>query len=143
MTPDPVSVRQLPEDTGVSGVTPYKWKKYYRNRGIAVPSDQNKRDTWSAEDKLAVVIETAVLNEVQLSGYCRNKWLYPEPVSKWKESALAAYQQSAQVKKDKLRSCQEDKKTIKRLEKQLHRKDKALAETAALRVLSKKHRRLG
>ena len=138
MPPNPVSVRQLSKDTGVSDVTLYKWRKDYRNRGIAVPSDQSKPEAWSAEDKLAVVIETASLNEVQLSEYCRNKGLYPEQVAQWKESALAGYQQRAEVKKEKLRSRQEDKRKIKQLEKQLHRKEKALAETAALLVLSKK-----
>jgi transposase-like protein len=138
MPPNPVSVSQLCKDTGVSDVTLYKWRKDYRNRGISVPSDQSKPDSWAAEDKLAVVIETASLNEVQLSEYCRSKGLYPEQVEQWKVSALSGYQQSAQVKKEKLRNRQEDKKKIKRLEKQLQRKDKALAETAALLVLSKK-----
>jgi transposase-like protein len=138
MPPNPVSVRQLSKDTGVSDVTLYKWRKNYRNRGIAVPSDQSKPEAWSAEDKLAVVIETASLNEVQLSEYCRNKGLYPEQVAQWKESALAGYQQRDEVKKEKLRSRQEDKRKIKQLEKELHRKEKALAETAALLVLSKK-----
>ncbi len=103
-----------------------------------MPSDQSKPEAWSAEDKLAVVIETASLNEVQLSEYCRNKGLYPEQVAQWKESALAGYQQRAEIKKEKLRSRQEDKRKIKQLEKELTRKEKALAETAALLVLSKK-----
>lgn len=138
MPPNPVSVAQLSKDMGVSDVTLYKWRKDYRNRGIVVPSDQSKPESWSAEDKLAVVIETASLNEIQLSEYCRNKGLYPEQVVQWKESALAGYHQRAEVEKEKLRSRQEDKRKIKQLEKQLHRKEKALAETAALLVLSKK-----
>ncbi len=138
MPPNPVSVLQLCKDTGVSDVTLYKWRKAYRNRGISVPSKQTKPDDWSAEDKLAVVIETAPLNEHQLSEYCRRKGLYPEQVEQWKVSALSGYQQSAQVRQEKQRSRQEDKKKIRELEKQLHRKDKALAETAALLVLSKK-----
>ncbi len=138
MPPKPVSVRQLCNDTGVSDVTLYKWRKDIRNRGIAVPSDQSKPDNWSAEDKLAVVIETASLNEVQLSEYCRSKGLHPDQVEQWKVSALAGYQQSVQARKEVQRCRQEDRKKIKQLEKQLHRKEKALAETAALLVLSKK-----
>ncbi len=37
MPPNPVPVSQLCKDTGVSDVTLYKWRKEYRNRGIAVP----------------------------------------------------------------------------------------------------------
>ncbi len=103
-----------------------------------MPSDQSKPDNWSAEDKLAVVIETASLNEVQLSEYCRSKGLHPDQVEQWKVSALAGYQQSVQARKEVQRCRQEDRKKIKQLEKQLHRKEKALAETAALLVLSKK-----
>ena len=39
MPPNPVSVSQLVKETGVSDVTLYKWRKDYRNRGIAVPAD--------------------------------------------------------------------------------------------------------
>jgi hypothetical protein len=41
-----------------------------------VPADSSKSENWSAEDKLAVVIETAALNEARLSEYCRGKGLY-------------------------------------------------------------------
>jgi len=138
MPPNPISVPQLVKETGVTDVTLYKWRKDYRNQGIAVPANQNKSDQWSAEDKLAVVIETASLNEAQLSEYCRSKGLYPEQVNEWKTSALTGYQNSQQLKKEKTLNQQQDKKKIKQLEAELRRKEKALAETAALLVLSKK-----
>jgi len=138
MPPNPVSVPQLCKETGVSDVTLYKWRKEYRNGGIAVPGDHSKPGNWTAEDKLAVVIETAGLNSAQLSEYCRRKGLYPEQIHQWKTAALSGYQRNAQVEKEKSRCRQEDKKQIKRLESELKRKEKALAETAALLVLSKK-----
>ncbi len=138
MPPNPVPVSQLRKETGVSDVTLYKWRKDYRNRGIAVPGKHTKPDDWTAVDKLAVVIETASLNEIQLGEYCRSKGLYPEQVSQWRTSALSGYQHSEQIKQEKTRGRQQDKKTIKRLESELRRKEKALAETAALLVLSKK-----
>jgi transposase-like protein len=138
MPPVPMSVSQLCRETGVSDVTLYKWRKDYRNRGVAVPADTKKPETWTAEDKLAVVIETVSFNEVQLSEYCRRKGLYQEQIEQWKSAALSGFQQSRQRKQEKLRLRREDKKTIKDLERELKRKDKALAETAALLVLSKK-----
>lgn len=138
MPPNPISVPQLCRETGVSDVTLYKWRKDYRNRGIAVPGDNSKPDNWTAEDKLGVVIETAGLNGAQLSEYCRSKGLYPEQIDQWKTAALSGYQHSVQIEKAKNRSRQEDRKQIKRLESELMRKEKALAETAALLVLSKK-----
>ena len=138
MPPNPISVSQLVQETGVSDVTLYKWRKDYRNRGIAVPADNSKPENWSSEDKLAVVIETAAMNEVQLSEYCRSKGLYAEQVELWRAAALSGYQYSEQVKKEKARDRQDDKKKIRELESALRRKEKALAETAALLVLSKK-----
>lgn len=138
MPPNPISVLQLVKETGVSDVTLYKWRKDYRDQGIAVPANPKKTNQWAAADKLAVVIETASFNEAQLSEYCRSKGLYPEQVNDWKTSALTGYQNSHQLKKEKTVNQQQDKKKIKQLEAELRRKDKALSETAALLVLSKK-----
>ena len=138
MPPNSVPVLQLCKETGVSDVTIYKWRKKYRNQGVAVALDKKKPDDWTAEDKLSVVIETASFNEVQMNEYCRHKGLYRQQVEEWKASALSGYHQRDQVKKENLRNRQEDKKQIKRLESELRRKEKALAETAALLVLSKK-----
>ena len=78
-------------------------EKNYRNQRIAVPANQNNPEQWAAEDKLAVVIETSSLNEVQLSEYCRSKGLYPEQIHEWKTSALSVYKHSLQVDKEKPR----------------------------------------
>jgi len=138
LPPNPVTISELCKDTGVAKSTIYKWKNDYSNKGISVPSDKSKSVNWSAENKLAVVIETAALNAVELNEYCRHKGLYPDQVAQWKQSALLGYQHSDNSKKEQNRHRQEDKHKIKSLESELRRKDKALAETAALLVLSKK-----
>ena len=138
MPPAPVSVPHLCREIGVSDVTLYKWRKEYRNKGVAVPAYKNKPEAWTAEDKLAVIIETAPFNEVQLSEYCRSKGLFKKQVDQWKVEALSGYQKSAQTQKQQSRHRQKDKKRIDQLERELKRKERALAETAALLVLSKK-----
>lgn len=140
MPPNPVTVSQLVRETGVSDVTLYKWRKQYRERGFAVPADDTNPENWKPQDKLAVVIETASLNEAELGEYCRSKGLYPEQIQRWKESALRGYQKSDQVDQDISRNRKEDKREIKQLKSELRRKEKALAETAALLVLAKKSR---
>jgi len=138
MPPNPVPVLQICRETGVSDVTLYQWRKDYRNRGIAVPTDQNNSNNWTAEDKLAAVIETASFNETKLSEYCRTKGLFVGDIEQWKISAISGCKQGKKLKKSKQASLQTDKKEIKRLKSELRRKEKALAETAALLVLSKK-----
>ena len=46
MPPNPVPISQLTQETGVSDVTLYKWRKQYRERGFAVPADDTNPDNW-------------------------------------------------------------------------------------------------
>lgn len=66
-----------------------------------MPGSKAKSDQWSAEAKLATVIETAVLSEEELSQYCREKGLYPEQVRGWKEASLQGFQRSAEDEKQR------------------------------------------
>ena len=91
MPPNSQSVAQISRETGISEPTLYTWKTQYQREGKAVPADPSNPENWSGEDKLAVVIETAVLNEQELSEYCRKKGLYTEQVARWKEMAMSGY----------------------------------------------------
>ena len=95
-------------------------------------------DSLSSAEKFSVVMETASLNEVELSEYCRRKGLYPEQINAWRESCMQA-NTSVSPKVDRARLTTQSKQ-IKQLEAELRRKDKALAEAAALLVLPKKLR---
>ena len=64
--------------------------------------------------------------------------LYPEQVGRWREAALTGYQRDELLQQQQVSSRKEDKRKIKKLESELRRKEKALAETAALLVLRKK-----
>ena len=68
MAPNAMSVAQVSRDTGVSEQTLYNWRNRFRNEGKAVPADPSNPENWSGENKLAVVIETAGLNEEELGG---------------------------------------------------------------------------
>jgi transposase-like protein len=93
---------------------------------------------WSAEAKLAVVIETATLSEVELSQYCREKGLYPEQAKAWKQACLDGQRSALLQAQNEREQAKADKKRIRELERELNRKEKALAEAAALLVLRKK-----
>ena len=78
------------------------------------------------------------MNEAALSAYCREKGLYPEQVEQWRGACEQANDwdraQTQQLKTNR----RSDERRIKELEQDLRRKEKALAETAALLVLRKK-----
>lgn len=131
-----LSLSEFARQEGVHITTLCGWRKKY-SAGISVSENHNS-ESWSAEQKFAVVLETAVLSEAELSEYCREKGIYPEQVKQWKQDCIAGNQTQAQTRKQLAQERKEDKKRIKELEKELKRKDAALAETAALLVLRKK-----
>jgi transposase len=138
MSPNAMSVAQVSRDTGVSEQALYNWRNRFRNEGKAVPADPSNPENWSGENKLAVVIETAGLNEEALAEYCRRKGLYVEQIARWRESATAGAEKQRSLSAEERRESQKDRKKIRKLEKELRRKEKALAEAAALLLLQKK-----
>jgi transposase-like protein len=129
------------KETGVPKDTLYTWRNKYRNTQSESGAVRNQQaGSLSNKDKLTVVIETASLNEVDLGEYCRRKGFYTEQIAGWKN----AFEQgsSATLSKPEREQMREQTATIKQLEKELNRKDKALAETAALLVLQKKFQAL-
>ena len=142
MPPNNMPVSQLVRETGISNWTLYSWRKKTLSQGVPVPGNGKNPDQWTPENQLAVIIETAALNQTELAEYCRKKGLFVEQIQQWKEAFInrcptQPENQSSQRKKlsDEHKK---DKQTIKKLERELKRKDKALAETAALLVLTKK-----
>jgi hypothetical protein len=67
---DPVA--EVAEITGVPQATLYLWRKQAREAGRVVPGDGQNPEHWSAADKLAAVLEAALLNEAELAEYCRH-----------------------------------------------------------------------
>src|SRR5690606_12751553 len=120
-----MSVSDLAKIEGISEASLYNWRKQARLRGRAVPGPKpNDTDQWSAQAKLATVIETAAMSEAQLNEYCRQKGLYAEQVKAWKEASLAGFQHTEQQDKAHKQQSKSDKAEIKRLEKELRRKEK-------------------
>ena len=138
MPPNALSVAQVSRDTGVSEQALYQWRNACRHGGQAVPADPANPEHWRGETKLAVVIETAALNTAELAEYSRRKGLYVEQIARWREAARTGTETARAMSGRARRELQQDRKKIRKLEQELRRKEKALAETAALLVLSKK-----
>ena len=101
-----------------------------------MPKKSTIADQWDAKAKLAAVIHTAAMNEAERSEYCRKHGLYPEQIDAWKAAFEASEPgQAAPSSKSDLAA---ERKKSRALEKELRRKEKALAEAAALLTLSKK-----
>jgi transposase-like protein len=140
LPPMNMTVAAVAEQEGIALQTLYNWRKQARLEGKPVPGQSRTSDNWSSEAKFAVVVETATLSEAELSQYCREKGLYVEQVKAWKQDCLNGFSSAPERKRQELKQAKADKKQIRQLEKELNRKEKALAEAAALLVLRKKLR---
>ncbi len=83
------------------------------------------------------MITAAALDEAGKCAWCREHGIFPAELEQWRASATTALADPEDVRASP-QATRADKKRIKELERELQRKDKALAETAALLVLSKK-----
>jgi len=89
------------------------------------------------------VLETAPLNAAELAEYCV-KGLYPEQISAWRAACRSANANATEQAREQRHQSKDDKKRIQQLEKELQRKEKALAEAAcAADSEKKKPRRFG
>ena len=84
------------------------------------------------------MLETAHLNEAQLAQYCRSKGLFIEQIVEWRRACQEANASSVDRNREQRYQSKSDRKEIKQLKKELQRKEKALAEAAALIILRKK-----
>src|SRR5690625_1979317 len=113
LPPYNLTVAELAREEGISPATLYNWRKQAKLEGRPVPGHTNKSEQWSAEAKLATVIETATLSEAELSEYCRKKGLYPDQVHRWKAESLQGFARSAEQEKALRLQSRNDKKEIK------------------------------
>lgn len=134
MPPQNKTVPQVAKEEGINRNTIYTWVKKAREQGVNIPnSSPSHQRKWRKEDKFKMVMETYSMNEAELSAYCREHGLYVSEIKEWAkllEESLDGKADSAELTAEKQRN--------RKLEKELQRKEKALAEAAALLVLRKK-----
>jgi len=136
MAPRNEAVSVLAREFNMTKATLYAWRRVALEAGIAAPGDGRNAEQWRGSAKFAVVLETAALAEAELGEYCRARGLFPEQVRSWRAVCELAFDPAAAG--SKANSAKADRQRIRELEKDLGRKDRALAETAALLILRKK-----
>jgi len=134
LPPQSRSVVEVANEEGIHCSTLYTWLKTAQNNGVTMSNSTSL----AAEKKLAIIIETSPLTESELAKYCRENGFYPEQIKTWKSEFVQGMQTQKVSNKATLKEAQADKAEIKQLKKELRRKEKALAETAAILVLRKK-----
>ena len=139
--PRATSANVLAKETGISQSTLSKWLRQAGSLGETMKDDETvqapsrRPQDWNAEEKLRAVVEAAGLDAEALGQYLRRHGLHVEQLEQWRAAARAGL---AEPSAGNRRGASADAKRIKELERELCRKEAALAETAALLVLRKK-----
>ena len=130
LPPESASVSAIAKEVGVTVQTLERWRDEAQSRPA-------RGRTWTAGARLEAVITAAALDEAGKSVCCREHGVYPAELDKWRLNATMGLAEPEEARASP-QVTRADKKRIKELERELLRKDRALAETAALLVLSKK-----
>ena len=88
----------------------------------------------SAEEKLKIVLEAEIVPEEQLGAFLRRNGIHEAQLREWRSMMLSGLQKPPRPSSKN----SEETRKIHQLEKELQRKEKALAEAAAIIILKKK-----
>jgi len=129
------TVTEVINELGISSPTIYQWRDEFANvpnmKKTSSPKDR------SVDEKLKAIFEYESLSTEDRGEYLRKNGLYKENLVEWRsqlEKAFLPAKKSSQERKE----LGAEKEKVKKLERELHRKDKALAEVSALLILKKK-----
>lgn len=147
LLPNARPVPALARETGLPEQTLYRWRREATLGGMSAESRNDKGTPaaapvrqWSAEEKVSLVLEAAAVPEAELGAFLRSKGLHAAQLAEWRkqvtEGAVAALRGGGT--KASRKAAAEEARRVKELERELRRKEKALAEAAALLVLKKK-----
>lgn len=130
LPPDSASPEAVSREIGVGVDTLERWRSESLSKAV-------KERVWTAAARFEAVLATAAMDEASRSAWCRENGVYLQQLQQWRASATQALAAPEEARASPSQT-REDRRRIKELEREVRRKDRALAETAALLVLSKK-----
>jgi transposase len=132
------TLTSVSKDTGIPPCTLYRWRREATLQRVPTANDEDDDDagapktTWTSAQKLMLVLQASSIPATELGEFLRRKGLHEAQLRAWREQALAG------LDEERERRAGGDGRRIRELERELQRKDRALAEAAALLLLKKK-----
>ncbi len=130
--PQAISANALAQEVGVPQASLSRWLRAAGTIEGMTPSS-NPKKKWTGAEKLRVVSAARDLSETDLGALLRREGLHATDLAAWRAAAEAALSESG-----RRGAPSTEQRRIQDLERELRRKNAALAETAALLVLKKK-----
>ncbi|MDH4201254.1 MAG: transposase [Spirochaetia bacterium] len=120
----------LGREIGVTTQTLYNWRDRYSNDNV---STHKKRDGRSNEEKAKAVLEFARLSKDEIGEWLRMNGLKSEHLELWERDLMTMSDTNKYREENRILKIKN-----KELEKDLSKKNKALAELSAIVILKKK-----
>jgi transposase-like protein len=130
------TIQSVAEELDVKFETVKRWLKVHTIVRADVADRERRPHEWRREEQLGALLETHALSEEEVNAWCRERGIFPHHLEEWRAAFCAG--DSAPAKTASTSSSKE----VAKLKKELVRKEKALAEVAALLVLQKKFQAL-
>lgn len=134
------TIRDVAADLNISYEMLKNWAKRKSLDDVAASAAKEKRpQDWKRDEQLNALMETHGLGDEALQAWCREHGIFPHHLDSWRAGFVT---QEAAAPMPEGRAVKALKIEIEELRTDLLRKEKALAEAAALLVLQKKFRAL-
>jgi transposase-like protein len=135
------TVQAVADELNISLHTLKNWMKKPVSEGNSpIPRKAKRPQDWSPEERLVALHESHGLSGEALNAWCREHGLFAHHLAEWKAGFCTPSPPANG--RDEASEVRALKAENQRLERELMRKEKALAEAAALLVLQKKYRAL-
>lgn len=129
------TLQNIADDVNVKLCTLKNWlKQSGKDLHMAMPAG-TPATSWTAAQRLAALNESHGLKDQALHAWCREKGIFEHQLRQWSQAFCQSDKPVATPVDAQLRQARQKSE---QLAKELRRKDKALAEAAALLVLQKK-----
>ena len=135
LPPERRNIASVSEETGISSQTIRNWIKAANSGSLDKKEGEKSPRYLSSSEKYQLLMESKKIPKEELGEFLRKRGLHSQHLTLWDQEFVEMVKDNGKKEKKKVRDLQ---KEIKDLKKEVHRKDKALAETAALLVLKKK-----
>ena len=130
------SLQKISPAHSIPITTVYSWNSDLKRTAKSLGS--GKGDYRSSVAKFHAVVATAKMSEIELGEYLRSNGIMREDLDSWRKVCEQANEAQAERARLQMSELAKEKAKVKALSAELHRKEKALAEAAALLVLRKK-----
>ena len=127
LAPGGPSAKALSLETGIPKQTLSQWRTNAHKLPLMTEGKGPPTGKWSVAEKARIVMESSALSGEELGAYLRREGVHPDQLAVWKKALEDGFGQDKATKR-----------YIGQLEREIRRKDKALAEAAALALLKKK-----